>query len=53
MDKLMNWDDFLHDDTNSGKLRITLIVFWVVVVKNGHGTLISEWMDESSWFFAC
>ena len=19
-------------------------------VKNGHGTLISEWMDESSWF---
>ena len=49
----MNWDDFLHDDTNSGKLRITLIVFWVVVVKNGHGTLISEWMDESSWFFAC
>ena len=20
--------------------------------KNGHETLISEWMDESSWFFA-
>ena len=28
--------------------------FWVVVVKNVHGTLIPEWMDdESSWFFTC
>ena len=27
--------------------------FWVFVVKNVHGTLISEWMDESSWFFTC
>ena len=27
--------------------------FWVVVVKNVHGNLISEWMDESSWFFTC
>ena len=24
--------------------------FRVAVVKNGHGTLISKWMDESSWF---
>ena len=24
--------------------------FWVVVAKNVHGTLISEWLDESSWF---
>ena len=22
------------------------------MVKNKHGTLIFEWMDESSWFFA-
>ena len=30
------------------KLRITLIVFEVVEVKNVYWTLISEWMDESS-----
>ena len=36
--------------------------FWVGGVKNGHGTLgdkivkfaiSEEWIDESSWFFAC
>ena len=27
--------------------------FWVFVVKNGHKTLTSEWIDESSWFLAC
>ena len=27
--------------------------FWVAVVKNVHGTLISEGMDKSSWTFAC
>ena len=25
----------------------------MAVFKNGHQTPISEWMDESSWFFAC
>ena len=27
--------------------------FWVVVVKNVHGTLILKCMDEPGWFFAC
>ena len=40
---------FLHADANSGNLR-NFDNFCVVVVKNVHGTLISEWMDESSWF---
>ena len=25
----------------------------MVVVKNGHGTLISKWIDEACWYFAC
>ena len=33
---------FLHANTNSGKLRS----FWVVVGKNGHGTVFPEWMDK-------
>ena len=34
----MKWADVLHADANSGKLRITLIIFGGGVVKNGHGT---------------
>ena len=26
---------------------------WVAALENGHETLISEWMDESSWFLVC
>ena len=28
-------------------------IFWVVVVKNLHGTLISKCMKEPGWFLAC
>ena len=36
------WTELIfYADTNSGKLRITLIIFGWLVVKNGHGTLIS------------
>ena len=42
-----------HADANSRKLRtIYFNNFWVAVVKNRHGTLISI-MDKSSWIFAC
>ena len=27
--------------------------FWVIILKNELGTLSSEWIDESSWLFAC
>ena len=41
----INWADFLHADANTKKLKITYFNnFWVVVVKTGHGTLISEWI---------
>ena len=36
-----------------GKVKNYFNNFWVAVVKNGHGTLISEWIDKSRWFFAC
>lgn len=52
----MNWDDFLHADAKLSRLicwlKLLLINFWVVMVIIGYGTLISEWMDEFSWFFA-
>ena len=36
----------MHGDANSGKLKITLIIFWGVGIRNGHGTLIFEGMNE-------
>ena len=41
---------FLHVDANSGKLRVTLIIFEWFWSKRCMG-LTSEWMDESSWSF--
>ena len=58
----MDLIDFLPGDTNSGKLKISLIIFWVGVVKSEHcllvhGTLKSsvskKIIYEHSWFFAC
>ena len=53
IDEWMNWANFLHADENPGKLRSTLIIFGLVVLKNGNGTLIPKCMNESGWFFAC
>ena len=39
-----------HADTNSGKLRITLIMFGWLCWKTGMG-LQFQWIDESSWIF--
>ena len=41
----------LMPSENSGKLKNYFNIFWVVLVKNVHGTLISKCMDEPSWFF--
>ena len=41
--ELINCADFLHADANTKKLKIMYFNnFWVVVVKTGRGTLISE-----------
>ena len=60
----MKWADFLHADTNLGKLKVTLIIIGFTLSKLGknlknHGTLKSgvfhKWYDELSilikWFF--
>ena len=62
--ELMKWADFLHADTNLGKLNVNSINDWVAMLKNGqnlldHETLKSgvshKWFDESSrlieWFW--
>ena len=43
--------DFLHADGNSIKLTIKVHNFWVAVVKNGHGALIS--MNGWIWLIFC
>ena len=47
MNEWMNWASNLYAYTNSGQLKITLIIFWVVVVKDGndllgYGTLLYQ-----------
>ena len=54
--EFVNWANFLHADANAEKLKITLII-WVVMVKNGrgllgHDTLMSELVNWADFFQA-
>ena len=49
----MNSADYMHTDANLENLKNYFNNFWVVVVINGLGTFISEWLNEFSRFFAC
>ena len=58
--ELMKWADFLHADTNLGKLKV-FFSYWVGIAKNGrdlidHGTQkqgvskIIWWIEQIEWF---
>ena len=58
--KFKNWVDFVHADTNSWKLKLTVIT-WAGEVKKRYGFLgdrtlksvvSQEWIDELRWFCA-
>ena len=60
--EFLEWTGFWCVDKNSGKPKVILIIFGIVVMKNGcgllgHGALKSavtqEWIDELGWFCAC
>ena len=48
MGEWMNWGDF----SMLIQIKNFFTIFGWFVVKNGHGTLISEWMDESNFLHA-
>ena len=37
----------MHAGTDSGKLKIDSMIFWVGVIKNGHGLLVHETLKVS------
>ena len=63
--ELMKWADFLHADTNLGKLKVTLIILGWACSKTGRGIVDHEtlksrlsqmicWIEQIDWMiFAC
>ena len=49
----MNWANFLYDDANLGKLKITLIIFGWLWLEMGMGLqLLDEWMNLADFLHA-